>query len=109
MNFLLKAKDKSYNELSDVWSGMVSENFGWKKQDLLTLFDRRNDSHNSEMRVRYQWKYGIAEGVTATPSLFVNGVQVQRMPATADEFHKLLTDVHNSQQPKQIKKEFLQQ
>ncbi len=43
------------------------------------------------------WKYSAHNGVTGTPSLFVNGVQVQEPPFDADDYMKLLTDVYNAQ------------
>jgi len=49
------------------------------------------------MRVRYNWKYAASNGVAATPSLAVNGIEIQEPPFDAKSMMKLLTDVYNSQ------------
>ena len=99
-NFLLSAKDKSYNDLVVAWCGMVSTAFGWNANELIALYDWDTDTHNSEMRTRYMWKYSAQEGVSATPSLSVNGVQIQEPPFDAGSMMKLLQDVYNSQKVK---------
>ena len=79
---------------------MVSTAFGWNATDLIKLYDWGTDTHNSEMRTRYMWKYSASQGVSATPSLAVNGIQVQEPPFDANSMLKLLQDVYNSQQVK---------
>lgn len=54
----------------------MTAKFGFKQQDLVDLYDWDTDTHNSEMRARYMWKYSTSRGVTSTPSVFVNGVMV---------------------------------
>ncbi len=49
------------------------------------------------MRVRYNWKYSASQGVAATPSLAVNGIEIQEPPFDSKSMMKLLTDVYNSQ------------
>ena len=76
---------------------MVSQAFGWSQSELLGLYDYSKDKNNSEMRVRYNWKYSASQGVNGTPSLAVNGVQVQEPPFDSKSMMKLLTDVYNAQ------------
>ena len=52
------------------------------------------------MRTRYMWKYSATEGVNATPSMAVNGVQIQEPPFDHQSMMALLTDVYNSQKAK---------
>ncbi len=89
-NFLLQAKDKSQKDIITAWTGMVSSTFGWKQADLIALYDWGTDTHNSEMRTRYNWKYSASQGVDATPSLAVNGIQIQEPPFDAGSMMKLL-------------------
>ena len=49
------------------------------------------------MRMRYNWKYSASQGVSGTPSLAVNGVQIQEPPFDADSMMQLLNDVYKSQ------------
>ena len=79
---------------------MVSFAFGWNSTDLQNLYNWDTDTHNSEMRTRYMWKYSASQGVFATPSLAVNGIQVQEPPFDANSMLQLLTDVYNAQKVK---------
>ena len=49
------------------------------------------------MRMRYNWKYSASQGISDTPGLAVNGVEVQEPPFDADSMMQLLKDVYNSQ------------
>ena len=60
---------------------MVNDKFPQiNADDILALYDRQNDKHNTNMRVRYLWKYSTAMGVNGTPTAFVNGVAVTDTP-----------------------------
>lgn len=96
-NTILSATDKSYNYLVDKWCSMVSQSFGWPKQDLVNLFNIDTDTHNSEQRVREMFKSSTHFGIFATPSAAVNGVLIQNVPFTADDWMKLLSDTYNAQ------------
>ena len=96
-DFILGAKDKSYNDIIVAWTGMVSQAFGWPQSELQALFDYSTDTHKSEMRTRYNWKYSASQGIASTPSLAVNGIEVQEPPFDAKSMMKLLTDVYNAQ------------
>ena len=104
-NYILSAKDKSYNQLVQDWTSMVSSAFGWNQGELMRLYSWDTDTHNSEMRTRYNWKYSASQGVSATPSLAVNGIQVQEPPFVASDFMKLLQDVYNAQKVKMAERE----
>ena len=79
---------------------MVSQTFGWNQTDLANLYDWDTDKHDSEMRTRYSWKYSASQGVYATPSMSVNGIQVQEPPFDAQSMLQLLKDVYNAQKVK---------
>ena len=52
------------------------------------------------MRTRYMWKYSATQGVAATPSMAVNGVQIQEPPFDHQSMFDLLQQVYNSQRAK---------
>ncbi len=62
---------------------MVSKAFGWPQAELQNLYPWETDTHNSEMRTRYMWKYSASQGVAATQSMAVNGVMIQEPPFDA--------------------------
>ena len=76
---------------------MVSQAFGWPQSELLAIYDYATDKNNSERRVRDNWGYSISQGINSTPSLAVNGVEVQEPPFDSKSMMKLLTDVYNAQ------------
>ena len=41
----------------------------------------KQDTHDSNWRVREFWKYGASIGVSGTPTVFINGVQISEFPA----------------------------
>jgi hypothetical protein len=59
---------------------MVAQTFNLDKNELLTVYNSTADTHNSEMRTRYMWKYATSRGTSATPTAYVNGVQIQNWP-----------------------------
>ena len=71
---LLTAWDTPYDQMVQQWTAMVSQAFGWNQSDLLPLYNRDIDTHNSEHRVRYMWEYAVSQGIYNTPGLMVNGI-----------------------------------
>ena len=58
----------------------------------MALYDRENDAHDTEDRVRGYFKYGASIGISATPQAYVNGVMLDQYPTSVDEWK----DVFNS-------------
>ena len=79
---------------------MVSNAFGWNQADLVNLYSWDTDTHNSEMRTRYSWKYSATQAVSGTPSLNVNGIQIQEPPFDHVSMMQLLQDTYKAQQVK---------
>ena len=53
-----------------------------------------NQDHSlSQMYATKNWKYGASLGVSGTPTAFVNGIMLNDVPATADDWHKLLSSL----------------
>lgn len=70
---------------------------GLDVNELKSIYSYDTDTHNSEMRTRYQWKYTSARAVGGTPAAFVNGVRLVKIPSNAQDWLQLITDVYNSQ------------
>jgi hypothetical protein len=49
-------------------------------EDLLTVYDKTKDTHDSDWRTRENWKYAASIGVAGTPTGFVNGVMLDSFP-----------------------------
>lgn len=65
--------------------------------ELRSVYNYDTDTHNSEYRTRYMWKYTAARSVGGTPSAFVNGVKLLTVPTKGEDWLRLVTDVYNSQ------------
>ena len=75
----------SENDFVKSWAKTVNTKFSnIPEADILGLYDRATDKHNSNIRVREFWKYGMALGVSGTPTVFVNGVKVVDAPTTLE-------------------------
>jgi hypothetical protein len=90
---MLDAKDTSQDDLIKSWTKQVADQFKLEQSDLLALYDRQNDKHNSEMRTRYMYKYNAHHHVSGTPFAFVNGILLQDFPETAQDWMDMLTAV----------------
>lgn len=94
---VLGSTDKTYNQIITSWTTSVATKFGFKQADLAALYDYDTDTHNSEMRGRYMWKYSTNQGVSSTPSAFINGVMVQVYPGGPDDWMQILNDIISDQ------------
>ena len=90
---ILGSTDKTYNQIIQMWTGMVSKQFGFPQKDLVALYDWDTDVNDTEDRARYMWKYSTFKGVESTPSAFVNGIMVQLYPGSPDDWMQILKDV----------------
>ena len=61
------------------WAPKVAEKFNLPLDDIKSLWTTA-DTHDSNHRVRYNWKYGASNGVSGTPSAIVNGVSIKSYP-----------------------------
>lgn len=93
---LLTATDKPEIQLVDQWTNQTAAALNLNVTELKQVYTDA-DSHNSEGRTRYMWKYATHRGVSGTPTAFVNGVLIQNWPADSNEWFQLLTDVVGDQ------------
>eukprot|EP00347_Sterkiella_histriomuscorum_P024198 403331970 len=92
-DFILTAKDTSQDDLIKQWTKKVADQFHLNQQDLLALYSRDTDKHNSEMRTRYMYKYNAHHHVSGTPFAIVNGIILQDFPTTANDWMDMLTTI----------------
>lgn len=84
-------------ELTNRWVGTVASRLRLDSAELLALYDRKTDKHDSEMRTRELFKYSCHRGVSSTPTSMLNGAIIQGPPSTARAWLKLLTQVYAKQ------------
>ena len=93
---ILSLTDFSKNEFIPWWADKVNIRFGLDYDELIAIYDRPNDLHNTEDKTRAIWKYGAAKGVSGTPVAFINGVKLDVFPTSKDDWLTTLRAVKNS-------------
>merc|ERR1719273_1709141 len=79
------------------WTAQVADAFDLKQEDLELCYDRSNDKHNTEGKLREMWKYATSNTVHGTPTALINGVKLDSNPSTVDGWLEVLNSVHNEQ------------
>ena len=92
---ILAAKDISENDFTKKWAKYISKAFDGKikEEDIMALYNKEKDAHNTDNRVREMWKYGASIGVSGTPTTFINGVKIDAEPASVEEFDALFKSI----------------
>ena len=62
----------------------------------MDLYDDEKDTHNSEMRTRYMYKWVTHKHQAGTPWAYVNGVLLENFPKKAEDWMEMLNSVHAS-------------
>ena len=101
----VRAKDKSEKEFTDEWAETIANNLGIPKDEILSLYTEK-DTHDSDWRVREDWKYGASIGISGTPMLYINGVKLTDEPESKEDWKTLIdslldTDASTPSQPAQ--------
>ena len=76
---------------------MVAEELSIDTATILGLYNRDTDIYNTNMNVRAMWKYGTSKGVSGTPTAYINGVRLDSMPSSVNQWLKYLQQVYDSQ------------
>ena len=86
------------------WAGMINQKFPEiPTNEIMGLF--QNGTHNTDQRVRGYWKYATSIDINATPSVYMNGVNMGGdAPYTTQDWTGYLTYMY----PAQKEDEFLQ-
>lgn len=90
---VLGAKDVPQDTLIQTWTKQVADALKLNQADLLTAYDNSKDTHNSEMRTRYMYKYNAHHHVSGTPFAIVNGIILQDLPNKPEDWMAMLTAV----------------
>ena len=95
-NTILGMTSTSEEDFISWWSKQVATEFNIPEATITALYGA-SDEHNTSWRIREMWKYATAKGVNATPTVFVNGVHLDAVPFTVDDWMSLLNTIYNSQ------------
>ena len=88
---ILADKSTSETEFMDAWGKKVAEEFpGVSASDVANVINSSKDKYQSDYRTREDFKYGSSVGVSGTPSAIINGVKLDEVPETADDWKALI-------------------
>ena len=93
---ITKATDKSEDVFVAEWAKTTSDELGVPEKDILDLFTS-NDTHDTNWRVRENWKYGTSVGISGAPQVFVNGVYIENYPTSAEDWDTFFQELYNPQ------------
>ena len=94
---VLGATDKSQDDFVKDWSKQTAELLELEEADVLRLYDKKNDLHDTNNRVRQMFKVSSQMGVANTPTVFLNNVKLTSIPSTIDEWHTYLLSLVDNQ------------
>ena len=63
LDWIVKANTVSEDDFEQKWSATVAEAFKLNQDDILALWSNK-DSHNTNWRVREDWKYAASVGLS---------------------------------------------
>ena len=89
----------SKQEMIERWTGLVAKEFNLKQSDLELCYDRAEDPHDTEDKLREMWKYATALSTSGTPTAYINGVRLDSSPSTVDGWLEIFNSLYNSQWP----------
>ena len=93
MYMVLGETSTDQEDFINKWSDMVADEFGFETSDIELCYNRKNDPHDTEDKLRAMWKYGTSKGVSGAPVAFVNGVKLDSFPATVNDWMEMLNSV----------------
>ena len=102
LDWALGATNISEDQFVAGWAKTVSSELSVPEQDILNLF-KRTDEHDTNWRVRENWKYGASVGISGAPQAFVNGVFIETYPTSADEWDSFFKDLLAPQERREVK------
>ena len=63
----------------------------------MACYDRANDKHDTEDKLREMWKFATSRTVSGTPTTFLNGVKMDSTPFTVADWMTVLNTTLDSQ------------
>ena len=95
-DLVLSQTNMSLDEFVPWWTAKVADALDLNQKTLESLYSD-DDPYNTNSSVRDFWKFGTSSGVAGTPAAFVNGVRLDSVPTSVDDWMALLNDVYGSQ------------
>jgi len=86
----------SQQDFINQWCAQVSLIFGLEYRTCTGLY-KPDDQYNTNMNTRAMWKFASNKGVSGTPTAYLNGVRLENMPGTVDDWLQLLQQTYDSQ------------
>ena len=88
---ILADKTTSETEFMTAWGKKVAAEFpGVSADDVANVINSSKDKYQSDYRTREDFKYGSSVGVSGTPSAIINGVKLDEVPETAEDWKTLI-------------------
>jgi protein-disulfide isomerase len=87
--------DVSLDDFEPYWAAKVAEGLDLDVDTLSAIY-QSGDQYNTNSNTRAMWKYAMAKGVSGTPTAFVNGVKLDNMPFSVNEWLSVLNSVYKS-------------
>ena len=82
LNMVLSETDVSDVEFEAQWPALVAARFGLDEATLASIYNYNTDQWNTNMNTRAMWKSAVARTVSGTPTVFINGVKLDKAPTT---------------------------
>ena len=95
LSTVLSMKDTSKDDFIVYWSEQVANEFGLDAAAIEASYNDPN--RQTDLDLRSMWKYAAGKGVHATPTAFVNGAYLDRVPFTVFGWMRLLNEIYDSQ------------
>ena len=90
------AEFKAQDKIRAEWAKRVAEKFALKESDVAKIWTS-DDEYRTDERTRDIWKGQVARGANQTPTVYINGVKLDKYPQTADNWMDLLKAVYDMQ------------
>ena len=96
LHTILSMTDTGKDDFITWWTGQVATEFNLDQAALLDVYNV-DEPYEANSGSRTFFKYGASNGVYGTPTAFVNGVKLDSVPASIDEWLDVLNSVYKSQ------------
>ena len=93
---ILGETNVSQSDFEVQWAGLVAAQFGLDEATLYSIYGD-NDQYNTNSNTRSMWKSAVARTVSGTPTVFINGVKLDKTPADVAAWTTQLQSVYDSQ------------
>ena len=79
-----KKSGDDYETFTEWWSEAVAEKFDLDKDEILAIYDKKNDSLDTWQKAEELFWYGDGLEFTHLPALFINGELQAEFPKTGE-------------------------